>query len=95
MLSGCEFLNSTLALMNYRVVAAIFPELAAAAEWFELPKTEDGTTEKAARMVLTAGTTALCLDLVEDPRILVAISLGEIGSALWRQCSSWFSLVGF
>jgi hypothetical protein len=44
--------------MNYRVVAAIFLELVAAAEWFELPKTEDRIAEKAARMAVTAGTTA-------------------------------------
>jgi hypothetical protein len=59
MLSGCEFLNSILALMNYRVVATTFLELVAAAEWLELPETKDRTAEKAARMVVTAGTAAL------------------------------------
>jgi hypothetical protein len=53
--------------MNYRVVAAIFLELVAAAEWLELPETEDRTAKKATRMAVTAGTAALRLDLVEDP----------------------------
>jgi hypothetical protein len=76
-------------------VAAIFLELVAAAEWLELPETEDRTAEKATRMTVTAGTAALRLDLVEDPRILVARSLDEIGSTLWRQYSSGFSLAEF
>jgi hypothetical protein len=59
MFSGCGFLNSTLALMNYRAVAAIFLELVAAAEWLELPETEDRTSEKAARMTVTAGIATL------------------------------------
>jgi hypothetical protein len=60
--SGCEFLNSTLALISYRGgggAAAIFLELVAAAEWFELPETEDRTAEKAARTAVSARTVAL------------------------------------
>jgi hypothetical protein len=59
--SGCEFLNSTLALISYRGGggAAIFLELVAAAEWFELPETEDRTAEKAARTAVSARTVAL------------------------------------
>jgi hypothetical protein len=45
--------------MNYRAVAAIFLELVSAAEWLELPETKDRTAEKAAKMVVTAGTAAL------------------------------------
>jgi hypothetical protein len=45
--------------MNYRAVEVIFLELAAAAEWLELPVTEDRTAEKAARMTVTAETAAL------------------------------------
>jgi hypothetical protein len=59
MLSGCEFLNLPLALMNYRAVAAIFLELDAAVEWLELPETEDRIAKKAARMAVISGTAAL------------------------------------
>jgi hypothetical protein len=52
MLSGCGFLNSILALMNYLVVAAIFLELVVAAEWFESLETEDRTVAKAAKMIV-------------------------------------------
>jgi hypothetical protein len=58
-------------------------------------ETEDRTAEKAAKMVVAAGTVALWLDLFENPWIVVARSLGETGSALWKQCSSWFSVAGF
>jgi hypothetical protein len=59
MLSGCEFLNSILAMMNYQAVAAIFLELATVAKWLELPETEDRTTEKVVRMVVIAGIVVL------------------------------------
>jgi hypothetical protein len=49
-----------------------------------LPETEDRIAKKAARMAVISGTAALWLDLVEDPWIVVARSLDEIGSALWR-----------
>jgi hypothetical protein len=48
-LSGYVFLNSTLVLMNYLVVAATFLELVVVAEWLELPETEGKIAEKAAR----------------------------------------------
>jgi hypothetical protein len=73
--------------MSYRGVATIFLELVAAVEWFELPEAEDRTAEKAAKMAVNVGIIALWLDFVEDPRIVVARSLSEIGSALWRRCS--------
>jgi hypothetical protein len=40
-------------------VAAIFLELFVAAEWFELPVTEDRTVKKAARMAVNAGNVSL------------------------------------
>ena len=81
--------------MNCRVVVATFLELVVVAEWLESPETEDRTVGKAARTTAPAETTELRLDSVEDPRVVVARSLDGIGSASWRQCSSWFSLVGF
>jgi hypothetical protein len=46
-------------------------------------------------LIVLVGTTVMWLDLVEDPLIVVVRSLDEIGLALWRQYSSWFSLVEF
>jgi hypothetical protein len=59
MLSGCGLSNLTQVLTNYREMATIFLELVAAAEWLELPETEDRTAEKATRMTVTARTTTL------------------------------------
>jgi hypothetical protein len=67
MLLGYGFLNLTLALMNYLVVAAIFLELVVVAEWFEFSKTEDRTVAKAAKMIVHIEITESGLGLVEDP----------------------------
>jgi hypothetical protein len=59
MLSDYGFLNSTLVLMNYLVVAATFLELVVVVEWLELPETEGKIAEKAARMTVPIETAAL------------------------------------
>jgi hypothetical protein len=58
-LLGSEFLNSILALTNCQVVVVIFLELVAAIGLTELLETEDRIAEKAAKMVVVAGTVAL------------------------------------
>jgi hypothetical protein len=58
-LSGFEFLNSILALMNCQAVVAVFLELVVVVELLELPETEDRIAEKAAEMVVVAETVAL------------------------------------
>jgi hypothetical protein len=58
-LLGSEFLNSILALANCQVVVAIFLELSAAVGLIELLAIEDRIAEKAAKMVVVAGTVAL------------------------------------
>jgi hypothetical protein len=58
-LLGSEVLNLILVLTNCRVVAAIFLELAAAAELTELPATERRTAGTVAMMVMVAETAAL------------------------------------
>jgi hypothetical protein len=63
-LSSSEVLKLILVLTNYRVVVAIFLELAAVAGLTELLATEDRTAERVARMVVVAEITALQLDLV-------------------------------
>jgi hypothetical protein len=45
--------------MNCQVVAAIFLELAAVAEFIELPETEDKTAEKVSKIAVVVGTIAL------------------------------------
>jgi hypothetical protein len=65
-LSSSEVLKLILVLTNYRVVVAIFLELAAVAGLTELPATEDRTAERVARMVVVAEIAALQLDLVES-----------------------------
>jgi hypothetical protein len=65
-LSSSEVLKLILVLTNYRVVVAIFLELAAVAGLTELLATEDRTAERVARMVVVAEITALQLDLVES-----------------------------
>jgi hypothetical protein len=59
MLSVCGGSNSTRVLTNYQEVVAIFLELVAATEWLELPETDGRIAEKAARMIVPAGATAL------------------------------------
>jgi hypothetical protein len=59
MLSDYGFLNSTLVLMNYLVVAATFLELVVVVEWLELPEIEGKIPEKAARMAVPIETAAL------------------------------------
>jgi hypothetical protein len=59
MLSDYGFLNSTLVLMNYLVVAATFLELVVVVEWLELPEIEGKIPEKAARMTVPIETAAL------------------------------------
>jgi hypothetical protein len=67
MLSGYGFLSSTLALMNYLVVAAIFLELVVVVEWSESPETEDRTVTKASKMIVPVEIVESRLGLVEDP----------------------------
>jgi hypothetical protein len=65
-LSSSEVLNLILVLTNYRVVVAIFLELAAVAGLTELPATEGRTAERVATMVVVAKIAALQLDLIES-----------------------------
>jgi hypothetical protein len=65
-LSNSEFLNLTLALVNYQVVVAIFLRLAVAVRLTELPVTEGRTVEKVARMVVVTEIAAWQLDLAEN-----------------------------
>jgi hypothetical protein len=59
-LSGNEFLNSTLVLMNYLLlVVVIFLELAMGAGLIELLATEGRTVEKVAKMAIVVETTTL------------------------------------
>jgi hypothetical protein len=59
-LSGYEFLNSTLVLMNYLLlVVVIFLELAMGAGLIELLATEGRTVEKVAKMAIVVETTTL------------------------------------
>jgi hypothetical protein len=59
-LSGSEFLNSTLVLMNYLlVVVVIFLELAMGAGLTKLLATKGRTVEKVAKMAIVVETTAL------------------------------------
>jgi hypothetical protein len=67
MLSGYGFLSSTLALMNYLVVVAIFLELVVVVEWSESPETEDRTVTKASKMIVPVEIVESRLGLVEDP----------------------------
>jgi hypothetical protein len=65
-LSSSEVLNLILVLTNYRVVVAIFLELAAVAGLTELPATEGRTAERVATMVVVPKIAALQLDLIES-----------------------------
>jgi hypothetical protein len=64
-LSSSEVLNLSLVLMNYRVVVAVFLELAAVAGLTELPMIEGRTTDRVATMFAVAEIAVLRLDLVE------------------------------
>jgi hypothetical protein len=64
-LSSSEVLNLSLVLMNYRVVVAVFLELAAVAGLTELPVIEGRTAERVATMFVVAEIATLRLDLVE------------------------------
>jgi hypothetical protein len=64
-LSSSEVLNLSLVLMNYRVVVAVFLELAAVARLTELPVIEGRTAERVATMFVVAEIATLRLDLVE------------------------------
>jgi hypothetical protein len=52
-------LNSILALTNYQAVVVVLLELVVVVELIELPKTEDITAQKVAKMAVVAGTIAL------------------------------------
>jgi hypothetical protein len=65
-LSSSGVLNLILVLMNYRVVAVRFPELAVIAESIGLPATEEKIAEMVAMVIVVVDTAALRLDLVES-----------------------------
>jgi hypothetical protein len=66
MVSGYGFLNSTQVSMSCLVVVVISLALVGVVGWFELPKTEDRTVAKAAKMIVSVDIVESEFGLIED-----------------------------
>jgi hypothetical protein len=76
----------------YRVVVAVFLELAAVVGLTELPVIGGRTAERVATMFVVTEIAALRLDLVEGSCNVASRSSGKVDSALRKQYSSLHSL---